>query len=217
VRPEDIVTVVALHARAAPLPPPQHDPDSVRQLAHDILSRSEFRQRPPGLFERVARWLSDVIARIFDSVGGGGGNAFGWVVLVVAVGVAIYAIARTTRTVRRDPVVRESVAVESGRSAAAWRDEADSLEAAGRWKDALRCRYRALIVDLVTRGVVEDVAGRTSGEYRRDVTTALPAEAVDFAGATELFERAWYGDEPTGASESARFRSLADRVVAGSR
>jgi hypothetical protein len=37
--------------------------------------------------------------------------------------------------------------------------------------------------------------------------------AAEFGGATELFERAWYGDRPTGAHENARFRELADQVV----
>ena len=56
--------------------------------------------------------------------------------------------------------------------------------------------------------------GRTPGEYRRDVARALPALADDFAGATELFERAWYGNEDTGRSENEQFRACADRVIA---
>src|SRR4029450_4451834 len=58
---------------------------------------------------------------------------------------------------------------------------------------ALRSRYRALAPDLASRGLVEEVPGRTAGEYRRQVGRALPEAATDFAGATELFEVAWYG------------------------
>jgi hypothetical protein len=45
----------------------------------------------------------------------------------------------------------------------------------------------------------------------------VPAAAAAFAGATELFERAWYGRAATGAGEVSRFRDLAGRVVAGAR
>jgi hypothetical protein len=63
--------------------------------------------------------------------------------------------------------------------------------------------------------VVEEVPGRTSGEYRGEVGRNLPTSADAFAGATELFERAWYGRRPTGADDAARFRDLARRVLEG--
>jgi hypothetical protein len=53
---------------------------------------------------------------------------------------------------------------------------------------------------LAARGLVEEVPGRTAGEYRREVGRAVPAAAADFAGATELFEVAWYGRSDTGAA-----------------
>jgi hypothetical protein len=203
-------------AAASELPVPDRDPETVRRLADDILSRPEFRRPQPSLFDRVMNWISDRIASVFDALGGGGSNALSWIVLVVAAVAAIYALVRIGRTVRRDPSVHEAVAVDVDRSAADWRAEADRLEAQGKWKDALRCRYRALVADLVDRGVVQDVAGRTTGEYRREVASTLPTHATEFAGATELFERAWYGDEPTGEDESEQFRALSDGVLARS-
>jgi hypothetical protein len=41
----------------------------------------------------------------------------------------------------------------------------------------------------------------------------VPAAAADFAGATELFEVAWYGRSDTGAREAAHLRDLSDRVL----
>jgi hypothetical protein len=41
----------------------------------------------------------------------------------------------------------------------------------------------------------------------------MPAAATDFAGATELFEVAWYGRADTGAGEAAHLRDLSDRVL----
>ena len=43
----------------------------------------------------------------------------------------------------------------------------------------------------------------------------LPGPAMDRSRFYELFDRAWYGDEPTGAAENQSFRALADEVVLG--
>src|SRR5207244_8332949 len=95
-----------------------------------------------------------------------------------------------------------------------WEAGAAGHEAAGRWRDAVRCRYRALVADLARRGVVDEVPGRTSGEYRAEVTASLPAAAADFTGATDLFERAWYGAADAGPDDDERFKRLAERVLA---
>ena len=90
-------------------------------------------------------------------------------------------------------------------------------EAAGEWKEGLRCRFRGLVERLIARGAIPDVPGRTAGEFRIDLRETLPDAAADFAGAADLFERAWYGDLPTGPDEAARFEGLAERVLSGGR
>jgi hypothetical protein len=197
------------------LPIPVHDPDAVRETARQILARPEFAHHGPSLVERLERWVGDVIGHLFDRLSAGGSSAAGWVILVVAVVAAIYALTRAGRKVQRDPAQADIAVTAERRPASAWRDEAERLERDGRWKEAMRARYRALVGTLVERGVVDDVAGRTTGEYRREVADAAPSTAAEFAGATELFERAWYGDEPTGAAEAAHFGSLAERVLTG--
>jgi hypothetical protein len=77
----------------------------------------------------------------------------------------------------------------------------------------VRCRYRALVAELAARGLVDEVPGRTAGEYRGEVRRNLPDAAADFAGATELFELAWYGRGETGAQQASRLRELSGRVL----
>jgi hypothetical protein len=103
--------------------------------------------------------------------------------------------------------------VEERRSVDEWEAAARRHEAAGEWKEGLRCRFRSLVERLVGRGAIPDVPGRTAGELRADVDAALPPVAADFAGAVDLFERAWYGDLPTGPEEAARFQDHAHRVL----
>jgi hypothetical protein len=200
---------------AEPLPQPQTDGATSRQRADDILARPEFRPAQPSLFTRALRWLGDLLGRLLTGLFTGGvGSALAWGILALIVAGIVVLLTRIGRTVQAEPVRgAATMAVEVHRTPVQWRREAEACEARGEWKDGLRCRYRGLIADLVSRRVVRDLPGRTTGEYRADVAVTLPDAAPDFAGASELFERAWYGDRPTGPEESARFRELADHVV----
>jgi hypothetical protein len=198
------------------LPVPSQDPATSNGKADDILSRREFQEAEPGLYDRVTGWIGDTIGSLIERLfSGGSGTAVAWAILAGAVGAIVLLAVRFGRTVQRDPGAPVApVAVEVRRSPVEWHREAEAFEARGEWKEALRCRYRALVADLVARQVVRDLAGHTAGEYRADVSGVLPEAAAEFAGASELFERAWYGDRPTGPDENARFRELAAAVVA---
>jgi hypothetical protein len=188
--------------------------EEVRQLADEILSRPEFAQPEPSLLERVRDWFEDLIGRILEAAfSGGAGSLVGWAVLLVAVAAIAWFATRLGRTVQVDRRVGVRVEQVHRRTPAAWRAEADELEAAGSWKLALRCRYRALIGDLIAAGLLEDVPGRTTGEYRRDLAVRAPDRSPAFDEATELFELAWYADRATGPDESRRFQDLAIGVT----
>lgn len=205
-------------ALAAQLPAPRHDPDQVRETAEEVLSRPEFGEGSKSLLEIAADWLRDQFLRLLEAAitaatGGGAWRivlavAFG--LLVAAFGVLVW---RVLRGVTADPA-QATGAAPALRPATDWRAEAEAHERAGAWRQALRCRYRALVAELAARGVVDEVPGTTAGEYLGQVRRGSPAAAGDFGGATDLFEQAWYGDAPTGAEDSTRFRELADRVMA---
>jgi len=213
--------VVAVTARWLDLPAPEHDPDEVRTTAREILARREFQPPSKSTLERIVDWIGRQLDRLFGRLGPGqgGSRALTWLLLLAAVGAVVWLAYRTVRDRGRwrrpGEEAGADVTVEETPPSSEWRAEADRLEAAGRWKDALRCRYRALVQDLVEAGVVADVAGRTTGEYRNEVATALPDVAPAFSDATELFERAWYGDRATGAAESERFRDVEAGVLTG--
>jgi hypothetical protein len=201
------------------LPPSGHDPEAVRDLAERILADPRYDRPAKSIPDRILEWFGDQLGNVFGSlVGSGAGTLVAWVVVLGAVAFVAYLVVRFGRVGRIPrPVGREAdVMVELTRTSTEWRAEADALEAQGHWKEGLRCRYRALIADLVRRGAIPEQAGRTAGEYVRDVATSLPDAAPALAAATELFEAAWYGDVPTAADEAARFRSF-DAQVLGAR
>ena len=71
-----------------------------------------------------------------------------------------------------------------------------------------------LLADLIDHRVLGDVVGWTTGELRLEVADVVPAAAGDFAGASELFDRAWYGARPTAAAERDRFMAFDAAVLA---
>lgn len=205
------------------LPTPGNDPDKVRDMAKEILSRPEYQEPPKSLWDRVYEWFVDVLSRLFDGLGFGGGalGAFvSYLVLAVLLGLLAWLVVWVARSGawgagRRpdregDPVI---LAADAYRSAKDWLAEAQRHEAAGRWSEGLLCRYRALVVQLVERDVIAELVGRTAGEYVADVRQRDPARAPSFAAATELFEAAWYGGATTGAEERDRFVTLSEQVL----
>lgn len=152
-----------------------------------------------------------------------------WIVLVVAVLALLVVVVRSlmNRTSRGrrihpsrgendvdDEVELQRVAVDRSREPFDWRGEADSHRRAGRYRDALRCRYRALVGDLARRGLIDEIPGRTTGEERAQLRLVRPGISSNFAAAADLFDDAWYGHSDVGADDDDRFQSLERDVLA---
>ncbi len=188
------------------------DPAALRDAAHRILGRPEFRQPPESPIDRARHWLGEQLAKALDAVLAGHLGVLGAIVLLAIVALLVWLTVRAARAVRRD-VARTGVVVGGTRRPPAdWLAEAAACEAAGDYRGALRARYRALVAELAGRGLVDEIPGRTSGEYRVEVAASLPSAAAEFAGATDLFERAVYGHADAGPAEAGRIRELADLV-----
>lgn len=178
------------------LPPLEPPADAVRQSAEEILSRPEFEQPAPTLWDRIQQAINDAIEALVDSVFGAGRN--GVVALLVlalvaaAIGFLIFRLVRSSGTFQRDEA-RSGVSIEPLRPASDWDAMARAHAEAGEWRDAIRCRYRALVARLAAADVVDEIPGRTAGEYRLEVRSRRPEAAEPFGGATDLFERVWYG------------------------
>lgn len=190
--------------------------DEIRRGADEILSRPEFQEPPRTIYQRVLDWIGDRIADALGAfLGGGAGAVVAWLLLVGLVLVVAFLVARAVqrdRRVRADAAAGVGLVIDDRRPPADWEAEAARHEGEGRWREALRCRYRAIVATLARRGVVEEVPGRTSGEYRLLVGRSRPDVAEPFAQATDLFERAWYGGAETGPDDASELRRLAGRV-----
>ena len=213
--------VARLVAVAGELPEPTRDPDDVRSVAEDVLSDPRYRPPEESPLESFQRWVGERLSELLSNLAGSGGGAvLSWAILLAAVGGLVWVLVRYGRGVRIDPVDGPRAGdtmVELSRSPAAWRAEADELAATGRHREAMRCRHRALVGDLVAIGVIPEIPGRTAREYVADVVVERPDAGPSMALATDLFEGAWYGDAPTGAAELERFVELEGEVLAAAR
>lgn len=208
--------------RLSDLPPPRHDPAEAREAADRILSRPEYRwEEDRALLDRIGEWVADQVGRITAPFGLGGAGLpawVGWLVLVALVAVVALLIHRRRGGWRRDRLRDAAgggrVVVSAGEEAVDWVAEVERCEAEGRWREALRARYRVLVGELAARGVIGDLVGRTAGELLAEVRATAPVAATDFGAATALFEAAWYGGVEVGPADRDRFVRLADAARA---
>lgn len=207
-------------ADATGLPVPENSTERVHEAIDRILARPEFAPESRSWVERARDEAFERLSRLLEAVfAADGGGAARWAAVVAVVGIAAVLAVRFARGVRPDPSVAEASPGGRRRPATDWSADAAVHERAGQWRDALRCRWRALVADLAGRGLVEEAPGRTAGEYRGQVAMAAPAMAPAFDAATALFEDAWYGHRPAGASQVEHLRALSAEVLeaAGSR
>ncbi len=73
-----------------------------------------------------------------------------------------------------------------------WARFAGELAAAGRYREAIRARYHAVLVALYGGGWLHYRKGRTNWEYVASLAPALPWRG-DFIRLTRRFEEEWYG------------------------
>jgi hypothetical protein len=90
---------------------------------------------------------------------------------------------------------------------------ADDLAARGRYREAVRERLRAIVRDLVERGVVENRPGWTVTELAYAASTRTVAGAP-LGAACDVFSRIWYGQRTATASDDAAMRGYAAEVRA---
>jgi len=199
------------------------DPEVVRDTASKILSRPEFGDHR-NLLERAIDWvigsLSDLFGRFTSGLASGTGFLGTLIQISVVVGAValiafvIRAIYRATKSRRRKPP-GDGLVVVFGEKAdpARLAQEAEAAEADGRWKQAALARYRHLVASLVLAGVLADLPGRTTGEYRVEHATVRPGLASGFDRATAMFERTYYGDAPISEGDCVEMGRLAAALL----
>jgi len=199
-------------------------PRSVREWLYDLFVRlREFFQK---LLSNFFKWLLGMLFGGLGSRSGGDGMSYlvmGLIVLILgAVGiVAFLALQRKGKAIETVPVegpapVRDEDPLS--RSSNEWERFAAELMGSGRFREAIRAWYHAVLVTLFRAGLLHYRKDRTNWEYAYALGPDLPWRP-GFVEATRTFEQVWYGrrEAPTETAEAFAFeaRGMLDRIRAG--
>jgi hypothetical protein len=211
---------VAARTPAGAWPRSTVDGDEVRGTVDRVLRDPAFTASRENWLSRlrddVRQWILERLADVFES---GAGTVLAWGLVALAVLVGVLVLVRATRGLRRGAVAPGGPAavVVTRRPATEWLDDARAARSAGDLAEAVRCGYRAVVAGLARRGAVEEVPGRTVGEYRAQVARSRPDEAADFGRASEVFERVWYARRDASPDDVDVVLGVAEATAGGPR
>lgn len=161
--------------------------------------------RGPSLLARVRAWLGGALFWVLDHLFSyrGPSSIVTWVLAGLALAALAFAFARSglARELRIGLVPERSVARGTGPRRLDWLAEAERSLGAGDPASAVRSLYRAMLVALQARGIIEDAPSVTAGEARLAVSAARPSLGPLVGRATTVFERVAYGGLTPGAED----------------
>jgi hypothetical protein len=190
------------------------DADVARAHTREILQERRFRgSSVPRPFSGLVRWLGDRLEPVGDffddlavRIPGGRPVLFlilAAIVLLLAAGLARGSIRRRAAAAARMARARSPAREDP----AELEREADRAAAAGEWEAAVRLRFRAGLLRLDARELIE---------YRPSLTTGDVAEAVGsptFRRVGADFDAIAYGGRPAGEADEAASREGWARVL----
>lgn len=191
------------------------DATEARRWARDELAEEIYAEAEPGLISRAVAWLLERLEGVQMPDGPGSRLWLALLLLLVAASVVMaLRLAGPVRLRRRAGRSREELLGGPALTADGHRRAADEHAAAGRWDDAVRERFRAVVRSLEERALLTVSPGLTADEVAREAGRLLPAVAAQLDAGARLFDDVQYGGRPATAEQDAAMRALDDAVAA---
>lgn len=200
-------------------------PRSFREWLWDLSMR--FWDFVGTLFSRFLRWLLGLLFGGMGSRAMGEGMTYlvmGLIILILGtIGVVAYVtLQRRRRTVIEAAPAPATAAARDedplSRTSSEWERFAADLMGTGRFREAIRAWYHAVLVTLFRAGLLHYRKDRTNWEYAYALGPELPWRP-GFVDATRIFEQVWYGrrEAPADAAEAfaSDARGILERVRGG--
>jgi len=139
------------------------------------------------------------------------------VCVVIAIGFVILALFNRNQgeDLRAGPAQQPTAARDAdprSRASDEWRRYGDRLAAEGRWREAMRAWYHAVLVQCWTNGTIRHRVGWTNWEYAAHLPANWSQRAA-FVDLTARFDRHWYGTLG-GPDDAEAFKALALAIAA---
>lgn len=182
------------------------------EIAQPVIPEVPMIERVVRSIGRMFVWIWDKIVQLFEWLEGflprpdesGATSGLRWMVIAVValivLGIIFLAVEVVRRARRGDPqTLTSSAPLRStrdddplSRGATEWERYAAQLAAGGRYREAIRAWYHAVLVTCYGTGVLHFRKGRTNWEY----IASLPASTTwrsELIRLTQRFEQEWYG------------------------
>ncbi|WP_410639221.1 DUF4129 domain-containing protein [Amycolatopsis sp. lyj-346] len=170
------------------------DRDAARRAAEEELSDPKYRDARPSLLQEIGRWLGEQLDKLLNSLSSDvPGGIFGVLLIVVLLIVLVVVIRLRTGKIARAARADRVVFGGQRRSAADYRRSAAEAAAAGRFDDAVRDRFRAVVRALEERALLDTRSGRTADEAAAEAGLLLPNVADRLRQGARLFDDVHYG------------------------
>lgn len=191
--------------------PIEVDPDAAREAAADELADPAYQAAEPSFVDRVLTWIGRRLADLLSFLGAGSGSLG----LLVLIGLAIvgYLVIRTRvgRIARRHRK-KTVFAANTTRDAGDHRTAAERAAALGDLTTAVRERFRAVVRELETRGVLDERSGRTADECAALAAERLPDRAGELRAAATVFDDVVYGGRTATDADYRGLTVLDERI-----
>jgi hypothetical protein len=181
------------------------------------LGKAIFRRDGEAWPARVVDWVVAHVQQLLQrAVQAAPGGIVGILVAVALVVLVVLLVRARLGPLRRAAAQPGAVFTGRTRSSADHRAAADRAAAAGRWDEALRERFRAVVRALEERDVVEERPGRTADEAAAAAARVLPSVAASLVAGARSFDDVVYGGRPATETDDVAMRDL-DRAVTAAR
>lgn len=168
--------------------------DDARRAAAEELSDPKYRDARPNVLQQVAQWLGEQLDKLLHSLNSVvPGGPLGLALVLVLLIVLVVVIRLRTGKVARASRAERTVFGGKRRSADDYRRSAAEAAAGGRYDDAVRDRFRAVVRALEERALLDVRSGRTADEAAAEAGLLLPNVADALRRGARLFDDVHYG------------------------
>lgn len=184
------------------------DRDTARRAAAAELADPKYREARPNFLQQIAQWLGELLEKLLNALSSGvPGGIFGLVLVVVLLIVLVVVIRLRTGKIARAAKAGRVVFGGSRQTADDYRRSAAEAAAGGRYDDAVRDRFRAVVRALEERALLDTRSGRTADEAAAEAGLLLPNVADGLREGARLFDDVHYGGRE---GTEAAYRTLTE-------
>jgi hypothetical protein len=184
------------------------DRDAARRAAAEELTDPKYRDARPNVLQQLGQWLGEQLEKLLNGLSSVvPGGIFGLLLVLVLLIVLVVVIRLRTGKVARAAKAGRAVFGEQRRGADDYRRSAAEAAAAGRYGDAVRDRFRAVVRALEERALLDVRSGRTADEAAAEAGVLLPDVAAPLREGARLFDDVHYGGRE---GTEAAYRTLTE-------